>query len=619
MSWFRNLRTVLKIFILAAVMLVLMLIIAGSGYSTSTTIAVRMQDMYNNYAKMAMRMTEAKYLAAHSRRMILSMMLTDDKEEINSYVNRVQANRKAVAEIASQVKEELLPPNLKEINETLKKIGPEYRRLQDEAIAAGVGRDVDIAQMLNRLNRRGDIANLENEYVTIQEKFAQALVKEADEVSAMADNYAKRGAVKIIIVSCVALLTGLSLSVLIARMITGPIRRIQASVDLFAGGDLVSVFPTAGKDELGMMGRGLQKMADDLRRIIGSVKEASVRILDTSQEFSALAQETSASVGEFRTNVDDMGTSLNSLASTGEEVNASVEEVAAGSQATAEKGTDIATRVENAMKAGENGMSSVRLAVSSIEGVVGNASSTAKSVQELGERTRQIQNFVTQIGGIADQTNLLALNAAIEAARAGEAGRGFAVVAEEVRKLAEESNVAAKSIENLAKTIMGDLDVVVNMSLENAKASEGAKDLSKETEQVIGSMISYLNEISAATQDLAAVSEEQAASSEEIAEAIQNIADRVQNAARSGENIRSGAEEVSVAANRMASGSEGLATLAGELEQMLEFFKLELSRPESLTPGSFRMGSFKREEPLSRPPAQAAGTAGKSVLQSGRA
>jgi methyl-accepting chemotaxis protein len=153
------------------------------------------------------------------------------------------------------------------------------------------------------------------------------------------------------------------------------------------------------------------------------------------------------------------------------------------------------------------------------------------------------------------------------------------VVAEEVRKLAEDSNIAAKNIAELAEMISGDLDSVVSISLSNAKASQEAKDLSAETESTIANMITYLGNIAASTQDLAAVSEEQAASSEEIAEAVQNIATKVTNTSEAGEQIRGGVNDVASAAERMAAKSADLSNLSDNLERILGFFKLDEEAP----------------------------------------
>jgi methyl-accepting chemotaxis protein len=557
-------------------MVFLLSVVALTGYSTCETVIDIMNSMFVDYVRPAVGMSEMKSMAIQNRRMILTMAVVNDKQQIADYEKRILENRKVIADTFDRYENVVTQPDEKAMFKELRSLRIKLLAKQDEALAIAKLPTSEIpADFLQRLVNKGDIAEIENKYIGIVENIVKALFETCEERNVWANEEGRKGTVKIVVASVAAALVGLLMGIVISRTIIGPIKKIQESIAHFAEGNLVKKFPTVGKDELAVMGRGLQDMADNLNRIIGSVQEASGNISTTAQDFSSLAEEANATVGDFRVSVEKISSNLNTLASTGEEVNASVEEVATGAQTTAEKGTAIASRVDDAMQAGENGMSAVRRAASGIEEVARNASATARSVQELSKRIRQIQDFVLQIGGIADQTNLLALNAAIEAARAGEAGRGFSVVAEEVRKLAEESNVAAKSIADLASTITGDLDTVVGMSLENAKGSDSAKELSKETEQVIDTMLGYLKEISAATQDLAAVSEEQAASSEEISSVVQDISGKVQSAAEAGEKVRSGIGDIAISAERMANGSEELSALADNMKRLMEFFKTE--------------------------------------------
>ncbi|MDR1622780.1 MAG: methyl-accepting chemotaxis protein [Synergistaceae bacterium] len=588
MQWFKNLRTVAKILTLVFAMTVLMLVVSITGYRTSSKIASGMEEMYQNYAMSAIWMAQTKALAIQNRRMLITMTIVKSETERADYERRIAENQQEASGYIEKYDRTPFAPGESTLREDLKRNRDEAARKRAEMLSVLKASDELTDEFLDRLRGSGDIAVAENNYIATLDKLEDFLVGVADKMNADARENARLGAVQIAVSSVAAILLGLAMGVAVARMITNPLGIIQRDLKTLAEGDITMSFDASGKDEIAQMGGSLQFMVDKLNEIFGSMKDASNHISETAQEFSALAEETNASVEGFRANVDEMGSNLNALASTGEEVNASVEEVAAGAQATAERGTDIARQVDEAMNAGDSGMNAVRNVVSGIEGVASNAANAARSVQELGVRTRQIQGFVAQIGGIADQTNLLALNAAIEAARAGEAGRGFAVVAEEVRKLAEESNVAAKSIAELAETITGDLDSVVGISLENEKASQSASDLSRETESIIASMITYLKNISGATQDLAAVSQEQAASSEEIAEAVQSIAARVGNAAEAGDNIRDGVGGVATATERIAQGAEMLSGLAGDLMDLIAFIKME-ERAVKKTPGTSRI------------------------------
>lgn len=112
-------------------------------------------------------------------------------------------------------------------------------------------------------------------------------------------------------------------------------------------------------------------------------------------------------------------------------------------------------------------------------------SDTARSVDRLNDRVKEIGGIVQLIKEVADQTNLLALNAAIEAARAGEQGRGFAVVADEVRKLAERTSSATSDISLLVGTIQKEMSSVKTMV---EVSPQDAKNFHQDGEQAAVSM-----------------------------------------------------------------------------------------------------------------------------------
>ena len=357
--------------------------------------------------------------------------------------------------------------------------------------------------------------------------------------------------------------------------VAGPLGAMEQGMrEISSQLDLTVRTSTWARDEVGEVSRSVNGFLVSLDEALGGVARANDSAGSAVAEFLRSSEETRTLAREVRQSVDRTGTLIESVSSGIEEVNAGVEEVAAGAQTVAQRSAEMAEQAGRAHEAGEAGLTAVRTAAGSIQQVADEATRSAGRVRDLATRAHQIRSFVGSISQIADQTNLLALNAAIEAARAGEAGRGFAVVAEEVRKLAEESDGAARNIADLAQAIAKDLEDVVTAVDRTSGNAQGARDQARSVEDAIRAIQEALGQITQASQDMAAVAQEQAASSEEIAEVVQGATDRTRQVAASSDSVRSGMDRILESAERVASRSGDLSANVRDLDHRLGRFRI---------------------------------------------
>jgi methyl-accepting chemotaxis protein len=213
------------------------------------------------------------------------------------------------------------------------------------------------------------------------------------------------------------------------------------------------------------------------------------------------------------------------------------------------------------------------------------------------------------INDIAERTNMLALNAAIEAARAGEHGRGFAVVAEEVKNLAERSQIETRTITQLVREVqVGTREAVHAMEqgsqlgirganqadeagralAEILRAAENAAEQVGEVAGTAQQLAAYSREVSAAVarismivEEASAATEQMSASAESAGHAISDIAAVAEEHSAVAEEVSASAVDVSQQVEQMSVQARELAATAEQLRSLVSGFKLD-STPEPL-------------------------------------
>lgn len=234
-------------------------------------------------------------------------------------------------------------------------------------------------------------------------------------------------------------------------------------------------------------------------------------LIITKSTFSILRNIEDAT-NEVASGTDQLSSASENLSSGASQQAASVEQVSASIEELS------STIRQNADSASQTEKIATRSAVDAQE----SGATVGKTVLAM----KEISAKVLIIQDIARQTNLLSLNAAIEAARAGDHGRGFAVVAEEVQKLAERSQTAAKEIEKLSKDSVGIAEAAGAKLAQLVPDIQRTADLVAEINSASAEQAGGVEQINQAIQELNSVVQENASGAEELASTAEEIASR---------------------------------------------------------------------------------------------
>jgi methyl-accepting chemotaxis protein len=478
----RNLKLAKKLLIgPVAVSLFLMLLAAGTYHGLNSQ-KEDMNDMYSNHFKGYQNSSE------------ISHTISNVHANLYKVVSWAGANYETVkVEALGKEQKTSIEKSIAFVQNLMKsaQITPEEKKLFETALAQLKAYQEPATGLLDIVAADVNGAAL---FMTMTDERYQALSKTLADLMSLENRLSKENYEQSVqnsnrlmsifaVVLVVVIVLAIAINLIMARLISGPVRESVEVIKKVADGDLTQDIQVLSKDEIGELAESVNAMRKKMGDAVGQSMAISAVLSDSSSHQAASIEQTSASL-------DEMASMTKRNADNTSEANS------------------LMVVVREAIEKSNNAMTEL-----------------TQSMTDIARASAETQKIVKNIDEVAFQTNLLALNAAVEAARAGEAGAGFAVVADEVRNLALRATDSAKNTANLIQDIVN-------------KVSGGGK-LVTVTNEAFGSVISSAKKVQELMEEIAAASKEQSDGISQINSAVAEMNRVTQQNAANAEELAS--------------------------------------------------------------------------------
>ena len=321
-----------------------------------------------------------------------------------------------------------------------------------------------------------------------------------------------------------------------ATQFSRPIMSLVPFLKSVAAGDLSNGISIARRDELGMLADAANDMADQLRKVLQDLQQASIQITGASTQVLTAAEEHASGSVEQAASIAQVTATMEELTNTAKQI--------------AMSATSVEKIADDSAQAAHAGYASVGEALEAMEKIRRRVADISGKTLLLGERSQRISEVLNLIKDIAGEIHLLAVNAAIESAAAGEHGKRFAVVASEVRRLAERTRESAEEIKGIVGEIQSATNTSVLATEQGVKEVENGVSLATRARGSLEEIIQMVDRTTQAIRQITFATQQQQSASEQIVQTMREVAEVTRDSAAGMKQSANSVGELNVLADQ---------------------------------------------------------------------